>query len=140
MDSRKSDLMVRIESSRGVERPATLHWHDFDPFAVVIVVSVGNMEVRTWEFSLDLISDALDSPGRGFGEGDVVSRVVRVPADQSEWRIHLSLSSPDGSGEVSFLAALAREFVSSIPETDTDCTVSDHLDRLLEELRGEVEQ
>jgi hypothetical protein len=139
MASRTMHLMARIESARGVEVPASLHWHDFAPFAVVMIVSVGNNVVRTWEFAIDLLADALANPGDGFGLGDVVVRVARASVDESQWRLHVALSPPGGFAALSFPVDAMRKFVTSIPETDTDRAVSDHLDWLLEDLRGEVQ-
>lgn len=124
-------LMLRVESSaQGSVVPTTLHWHSYDPYAVIVTMGTGK-HVAEWEIALDLLTDSLGNLGESVGLGDARFRL------DGSGRLWLSLSSPDGFIVLSGDGAAVRRFAEAVQHqnTDPDGVLAAHLDWFLQELR-----
>jgi hypothetical protein len=96
-----TDIVLRLVAPSGPSREvrANLGYSPGDPYAVCVGFHAGTTEVVEWTFARSLLSEGVT---HAVGDGD-----VRVwPADRTQSRVRLALSSP--SGEAMFDAPTSR--------------------------------
>jgi hypothetical protein len=86
--------------------PVEMEFRGEDPYAIGFTFHHGGMSTK-WEFSKELLDDLENNDTTGDGD-------VRFELDEREHRLHMHLSSPEGSLSLEFDPCAVDEFLEEV--------------------------